>query len=1135
MANRPPIPWHDMCNSFVPIEAPNAQSSQNTKALIDQVVIKDGSLEAFAYISLKQYRHDAAQKPQRQTWAIVNTNLEAYLFRRDLEEGHIRDASTLPPGSVVTLEADISAARPGKLCVLTYGTFKKLLVRQTQIKAFLPDDMTLMLNFGCGYITFNMALCSTLAVNVMARRAWTTAQKNTLAMCIVASIESSPLGREWPIRGLYEVAQFANPNVSSWSRYQWHRGDVSQQDIFQALATTLMAIDGRADGQGTIVSMPIHDTQANLPWDRLIHKVFKHYDGQNPEDVYDQKYMANSRHLFVDPGQMTFYGLVKNIGHVLVCPYKMDWVRDRRTGQPVLHDAVPLTQSEILSANRFRNENGQDVPKVHCFMQFQTLTRLPPEPQTCPAHTIGLGKLLLMSIQAWEQENLSVMELPISLPADEFAVENELRFLRVKGLINQVSPPKKPWISTGRELAYGIVNLTPLGINTVRVLQETDLESLNAAIFLAAILPAPTATQQPASLSVVQEVALRIASVIETRDGITELVRIVQTPKATTAHLANLNHLQLKSFAAAHLRRGPIWLAMALWHRMIGDMNLRNHKSSYSLGETSELVSFHYVPDVLIVRSLLSYAWDEQFARLAQAFGATRELQEGFIQPLSTSQLCEVETALTQAHLDKLALVPVVQRPSKRQPTLPFAFDLHSGKPLLEPHAWQQCQLDTEYCRQLKDGPDAEYIFCIYSRLEDGRQFGRPGLIPIDLTFVSSRCVSQILKAAPGDYKWQTMLGKIQSHMDLKWPPSSGPMLLSKPNPIGAAARSSAQKPLHDARIITRGDRRHLGHELSRNWPSIPGRYRDSHEASALDSVVILLRVAFAMFDELHPKEDIAEDEGDFSRYAWASYDHSHGQYQIMERARQLALQDIKKNLGPNTDITFANLCKSPSMVAALWAHVDFQATRPWIMTSPQYPNGTVVKSSAEIAKGPAPLWTGDDEIQDFVEAITHSKRVPGQTEARKWVLFNSPRLLHIDLLPSDTAKVSLQKAWRFWSDIWRPIPTDDPRIVKVDKRGKIGYVLTAIVRHAKRDGNPDQIRLFRPNGMELLPKNLADSEPMPDWGFKMNEPVPKGEKLSLFYKVYAQLDVMKVRERQRENSIGEDLAREIDSLLLSV
>lgn len=115
-------------------------------------------------------------------------------------------------------------------------------------------------------------------------------------------------------------------------------------------------------------------------------------------------------------------------------------------------------------------------------------------------------------------------------------------------------------------------------------------------------------------------------------------------------------------------------------------------------------------------------------------------------------------------------------------------------------------------------------------------------------------------------------------------------------------------------------------------------------------------------------------------------------------------------------------------------------------------------------------------------------------------MLFNSPKLLHIDLLPSDTANVSLQEAWRFWSDIWQLIPADDPRMVKIGKQGKIGYVLAAIVRHAKRDGNPDQIRFFRPSDMELLPGYLADSERTPDWEFKLSEPVPKGEELSLFY-----------------------------------
>ncbi|KAJ4406477.1 hypothetical protein N0V82_010112 [Gnomoniopsis sp. IMI 355080] len=1093
MATKPPDIWHRMCNGFVPIEAPNENTK--TKALVDQVVIKDGSTEAFAYISLKQYRHSVAKNPQSQTWAVVNTNLEASLLQHDL--GQIRRNNT--PAVVLKKDEDTSS-RSGKLCVLTFATLKQHLVRHNEGAHRLPHDLTLLLNFGCGYIEFDMALCSTLMLKLIASTSW-NGKRNGLAMCTVSTIDHQLFGRDWPPRCLYEVDQPEDPNTSSLSRYQWHNPPGGSTT--QAVLVKLLELDRSSDGKGTITSMPPHKFSVTQNLDAK--KVKFHADGADTNLVLSEKYSNEARHLVIDPMHSTYYGPVNNIGHVLIDHYSEDWVRDKRTGRPVAHDAVPLTQPEILMASRFKGMDGQ-TPQVHCFMAFQTFSALPRMPVASLAHTIDLGKLLLLSIRAWEESKLSVMEMPVLLPQDEFAVEEELRFLRVKGLIKQVSLYNDPWMCTGRELAYGVLQLTRLGIKTVEFLYMSDMQSLHLAIFMAALPSAPS----PA----VREAALSIASVIELDSGISSIGVTLDTSEATRQELANLDYLKLTSFAAQHTRRGPIWLAMAVWHKAMNDITLRNFQMVYDAGKDSGKISLHH-PNVLDFSPQRSYMWDDRLDQFARVFaGGVPNKDHLFKQILTKQELLELESALVVAHMDKLALVPMQER------GLPFAFDLVSGQPLLAPHRRQHCQLDIEYCRKserLPNGKFPDYIVCIYSSLDDGNKYSRSGLIANDLTFVSWRAVGSVLARASGDFPWQTCLQKIQSRMALQWP-------IGKKSLMSAPSRPVTKQPLPDVRMVARGDEAHLVHALTRTWPTIPGRPGSSHETSAIDCVAILLRLAFAVFIKIRP-DTAASQQSALMQYVWTYFDHTTADNTgAIDDARNLALCEMRKTLPPNSEVTFDKLCRSSLVVAALWINEGFQVESPWFICNPGF---TETRSSAQLAEDPAPVWDGESTIEDFVTNLSYIASPRGPPETKTWVYFNTPLLLHIDLVPSPTARVSLQDGWRIWTDIWEASEnTDKPDTMRIQHSGKAGYVIGGIVRHAKRRRNPDQIRLFRANGVEIVPDTLADAEATPDWGFKLHDPVPQGERLSLFYVAWPGLDKAKPQERRYGNGMEKEVSK---------
>lgn len=318
----------------------------------------------------------------------------------------------------------------------------------------------------------------------------------------------------------------------------------------------------------------------------------------------------------------------------------------------------------------------------------------------------------------------------------------------------------------------------------------------------------------------------------------------------------------------------------------------------------------------------------------------------------------------------------------------------------------------------------------------------------------------------------------------------------------------SRLKKFPDLRTESDGDDAHLAQNLLKNWPCVPFRDSDA-AASALDCVAILLRSTYAtMTVDFIPKPNEAEDA--FVSYAWSLFDEQ-GDTMYGERLRQsrnAALQVIKPGINGKYNLAFAELCRSSAMVDALWRHPRFHLTHPWIIKGPTYPEeGAVCRGHEEISRDVL-SWDGTtpETVEQLVSKVTVTKR---SGENTKLVYFNSPQILQVDLTAGVGSTCRLVDHWRFHTHSWVPGPDDDEDdMVLLTKGRMIAYIVTAIVRHKSGDRNGDSIRIFREDGAERLPEGgrLMD-KPMPDWGFRLGDVVPPGEKLSIFYTSYPSID----------------------------
>lgn len=300
---------------------------------------------------------------------------------------------------------------------------------------------------------------------------------------------------------------------------------------------------------------------------------------------------------------------------------------------------------------------------------------------------------------------------------------------------------------------------------------------------------------------------------------------------------------------------------------------------------------------------------------------------------------------------------------------------------------------------------------------------------------------------------------------------------------------------LLDFRVKFRNREKLAFRALMYYWPSVPGRDCIGEEA-AVDCMVIVVKSSWANLEpERRPEPQAGEDA--FTRYIWMLFDSDIAGYgELRDSARKDAVALIREELGPG--FTFETLCRSKIVVNNLWAVSCNQLTFTEFIQGPDHPQGKIVCKGAEMATKGFLEWDGVacPSLAELTSKVTKQTQLPdGNTH---FVYFRAPFLLEVRFTPGDGCKHSLKDIFQFSTDTW-VLHKVDESLFRMRQEGKQAYRLMAVVKHRDRPEGADCVRVFWKDGLEQLPI-IAANRAVPDWGFKADESIPSGVKLSLFY-----------------------------------
>lgn len=748
---------HRMLTNFTPIKPVTDPTSRE---LTEQVITKNSSAEGFAYVLLKQWREDTTSDPQRETWGVVQTPIEVGLVCGDLSDGHISDG----PAPAITADqlamGVTGGTEKGKLSITTFTDLAVAVIRTLRGDVPFPENVSIVMNFGYGLVTFDMAVVSTSLVKLIKNSV--AAGNNTLAVCTVSNNNRGFFGRGWPSRVVHEI----DSEETNMHRYEWRSAAAGAQggeDTGGALDLFHGACQQKGHEKRVVLLMSLYrDSVGDLDAETY----FRAHINSEPAIVHSHKHELSppttGTNIAIAAG-IAYVGPVKNVGRVLVPWHVRGFEFDSRSSQVVMNQFSRRSRSEIEYASRIRGEGGHS-PQVYCDVTLAGFQGAPQVPTTSPAHTRDLARLLLVYIHTWAGSDLPLADMPVTLPADEYTVEEQVRRLMLKGLVEVHAPPANPFAAVGRRRLHSVLKLTEVGSTTAELLMTMSIESIHVAHFLAQFLGGHTAASEAAEAAF-----FNIATVLETAGGLTKLERIVNTSGATQKTIEDYKSATgVEKGAAANLGHGPLWLCLTLWHEMRVDKNYRDEESAYQHAggppPLMDLLDGMGKGKQLIINNMRSFEWDHTLANLREVLMRSREKECLFEDDLSREDLLSIEQALVRAYLDKLVYIPLSHGVGNETP---FAYDLTSNRPIQNPGGSQAYQLDEQHCKKAEKIPNGRSppgIFCFYTYLEmmEGES-GQPRWSGQDMTHVSFEAVWRVLKDTTGSYEGQDLLDKIQT------------------------------------------------------------------------------------------------------------------------------------------------------------------------------------------------------------------------------------------------------------------------------------------------------------------------------------------------------------------------------------
>lgn len=598
------------------------------------------------------------------------------------------------------------------------------------------DAVTVVLNFGMVDTTFDMAACFAFMTATMLTADF---------MLVVVSMKDAILpGLDLPSLVRVHTVVVEREDVRSVQDiYQWQH-ESSQAELYNEFDTECDVVLAQA---GRHVALTNVGGLAAAVGDK---------DGQlynvMGQDVQVNLWGPPPRLNVVLSGVLPYIGRIPNLGDVFLDSHRPGWMVDDVAGQTAIAQVVPRSQHEVRQAMHLRNELGELGQHILCWpLDEGELESLPKKHQAlcCVA---DLDQLLLMYICIHSGQGQRLLDMSAVLPRERPLLLGErLRRLNEKGLIHGATPGQG--LDRG-VLLHDVLQLTSRGSDVVRMFLDRTLESVHSACLVAQWSSLP---KTPA----VADAIFSLATVLETQNYSTTLdsVIILVKPEYTELGLDE----PVAGVAEPLYRRGPVWLAILLWHRMRVDRTWRpkDHR-------TLTLMNFHEPRAHAVSKGritfdrIMSFAWDDVWSGLARYRDADLIPEARGDLRLTKPELHLVEKAIVRAFLHNLAWVNMKTRE-------PFAYDLTSQRALQSPGDSGLNQLCVEECWQLaKDekGADVAGFFGFYTCLArdgDGSSQDPYTWVPTDLTYVSSKAVKEVLaEVAPMDPK-QDLISRLHT------------------------------------------------------------------------------------------------------------------------------------------------------------------------------------------------------------------------------------------------------------------------------------------------------------------------------------------------------------------------------------
>ncbi|KAG8166221.1 hypothetical protein KVR01_004773 [Diaporthe batatas] len=283
------------------------------------------------------------------------------------------------------------------------------------------------------------------------------------------------------------------------------------------------------------------------------------------------------------------------------------------------------------------------------------------------------------------------------------------------------------------------------------------------------------------------------------------------------------------------------------------------------------------------------------------------------------------------------------------------------------------------------------------------------------------------------------------------------------------------------------------GRPLMLRWPSAPEGVDDAKSSGLICATV----VARAMWSRIKPQfwPEQRDDEDAITTYTFADFKDglpwlAESLQEIWEKAKESTQQ------GGQVDDSFAGICRSPRFVRAFWANPLFRLTTDHYRVGWQYDEPHVVLGGDDLARQALVAWDGvePETLAQAINNLTFKK----EDDRRNIIsaFFSNPSLLQVDLTPGNGSDKSLADIQTFEADRWAFVPNSHSPCGKWKVTGQVHYSLMAVVLHRENEDGVDSVRTFRENGQEELLEGVCEIA----WPFDLDEPVPAGRKVTVFY-----------------------------------